>query len=387
MAQTKVYVNSEELTAVKGDNEYAYTATLHSGQNVVSIHSSSTEATIAFNSEAAFGDAVTYYVGTEEVQVADFATGKYLAGKEFKIQINKNKLGKLNLEQTSIKVNGTQLEEKATGIKDVVQFVAELVAGKNTVSIETSSTEATVSMNTDVAFEDGAVTYTIGGKTVTADQFATYSTTKGKKLVITFDKDKMDAQKLEQISVYVNDEQIEGTEVSGGKAYTYTLLAGRNVISIHTTSTEATIEANYDQELTTGTVTYTVGGNDVTDKLGEKYLKGQKFVITIDKKQLYTQKLSLTSVYLNGKELPVASDNDNNCTYETELVAGKNVVTIHTVNVKAIVNLMPYDTEAGSVKYYYAGNVTAKPVTRKRQLKSCMLSRLSKLRRPTSSSR
>ena len=360
LAQTKVYVNSEELTATKGEDKYTYTATLHSGQNVVSIHSASTEATIALNSDVAFGDAVTYYVGDGEVQVADFATGKYLAGKEFKIQINKNKLGKLNLEQTSIKVNGTQLEEKTTGIKDVVQFVAELVAGKNTVSIETKSTEATVSMNTDVAFEDGAVTYTIDGKNVTADQFATYSTTKDKKLVITFHTDKMDAQKLEQTSVYVNDTKVDG--VAGDKVvtYTYTLLAGRNVISIHTTSTEATIEANYDQELTSGTVTYNVGGQDVTSMLSEKYLKGQNFVITIDKKQLYTQKLSLTSVYLNGKELPVASDNENNCTYETELVAGKNVVTIHTVNVKAIVNLMPYDTEAGSVKYYYADKTTAK---------------------------
>ena len=354
LAQTKVFVNSEELSASTTD-AYTYTATLHSGQNVISIHSTSTEATIAFNSEAAFGDAVTYTVGGVEVQVADFATGKYLAGKELVIQINKTKLGSLKLEETSILVNGTKLEEQTTGIKNVVKFVAVLVAGKNTVSIETKSTEATVSMNTDVAFEEGAVTYTIGGKAVTADQFATYSTTKDKELVITFDTDKMDAQKLAQTSVYVNDTKIEGVEGATGVTYTYKLLAGRNVISIHTTSTEATIEANYDQELTTGTVNYTIGTDTITDKLGEKYLKGQKLVITIDKTKLYDQKLSLTSVYWNGKELTETSAGQ----YEVELVAGQNVITVHTVNVKAIVNLMPYDKEAGSVKYYYTGNVTA----------------------------
>lgn len=355
LAQTKVFVNSEELPASAAD-AYTYTATLHSGQNVISIHSTSTEATIAFNSEAAFGDAVTYYVGEgNEVTVADFATGKYLAGKELIIQINKTKLGSLKLEETSILVNGTKLEEQTTGIKNVVKFVAVLVAGKNTVSIETTSTEATVSMNTDVAFEEGAVTYTIGGKAVTADQFATYSTTKDKELVITFDTDKMDAQKLAQTSVYVNDTKIEGVAGNKKVTYTYKLLAGRNVISIHTTSTEATIEANYDQELTSGTVNYTIDTAPVTDKLGEKYLKGQKLVITIDKDKLYEQKLSLTSVYWNGKELTETSAGQ----YKVELVAGQNVITVHTVNVKAIVNLMPYDKEAGSVEYYYTGNVTA----------------------------
>ena len=355
LAQTSVYVNDTKIEGVEGATGVTYTYKLLAGRNVISIHTTSTEATIAFNSEAAFGDAVTYYVGDKEVQVADFATGKYLAGKELIIQINKTKLGSLKLENTSIKVNGTKLEEQTTDIKNVVKFVAVLVAGKNTVSIETTSTEATVSMNTDVAFEEGAVTYTIGGKTVTADQFATYSTTKDKELVITFDTDKMDAQKLAQTSVYVNDTKIEGVEGATGVTYTYKLLAGRNVISIHTTSTEATIEANYDQELTSGTVNYTIGTATITDKLGEKYLKGQKLVITIDKTKLYDQKLSLTSVYWNGKELTETSAGQ----YEVELVAGQNVITVHTVNVKAIVNLMPYDKEAGSVKYYYTGNVTA----------------------------
>ena len=355
LAQTSVYVNDTKIEGVAGNKKVTYTYKLLAGRNVISIHTTSTEATIAFNSEAAFGDAVTYTVGGVEVQVADFATGKYLAGKELVIQINKTKLGSLKLEETSILVNGTKLEEQTTGIKNVVQFVAVLVAGKNTVSIETTSTDATVSMNTDVAFEEGAVTYTIDGKTVTADQFATYSTTKDKVLVITFNTNKMDAQKLAQTSVYVNDTKIEGVAGNKKVTYTYKLLAGRNVISIHTTSTEATIEANYDQELTTGTVNYTIGNETITDKLGEKYLKGQKLVITIDKTKLYDQKLSLTSVYWNGKELTETSAG----LYEVELVAGQNVITVHTVNVKAIVNLMPYDKEAGSVKYYYTGNVTA----------------------------
>ncbi len=356
--ESAVYVNETQLTAES--DGYTFKTILEAGKNVISVHSTSTEATITFNSEAAFGDAVSYTVGGKEVTVADFATGKYLAGKQLVITINKSKLSGLKLEETSIYVNGKELEAQAATAKNSVQYVAELVAGNNTVSILTKSTEATVSMNTDVAFEEGAVTYTIGGKAVTADQFATYSTTKDQKLVITFHTDKMDAQKLEQTSVYVNDTKVDG--VAGDKVvtYTYTLLAGRNVISIHTTSTEATIEANYDQELTTGTVKYAVDVTDVTDKLSEKYLKDQKLVITIDKSKLYDQKLSLTSVYLNGKELSAASDNDEECTYEAVLSVGKNVVTVHTVDVRAIVNLMPYDTEAGSVKYYYAGNTAAK---------------------------
>ncbi len=356
--ESAVYVNETQLTAES--DGYTFKTILVAGKNVISVHSTSTEATITFNSEAAFGDAVSYTVGGKEVKVADFATGKYLAGKQLVITINKSKLSGLKLEETSIYVNGKELEAQAATAKNSVQYVAELVAGNNTVSILTKSTEATVSMNTDVAFEEGAVTYTIGGKAVTADQFATYSTTKDQKLVITFHTDKMDAQKLEQTSVYVNDTKVEG--VAGDKVvtYTYTLLAGRNVISIHTTSTEATIEANYDQELTTGTVKYKVDGTDVTNKLSEKYLKDQKLVITIDKSKLYDQKLSLTSVYLNGKELSAASDENDKCTYEAVLSVGKNVVTVHTVDVRAIVNLMPYDTEAGSVEYYYADKTTAK---------------------------
>ncbi len=354
-----VYVNETQLTADAND-AYSFTTKLVAGKNVISIRAKSTEATITFNSEAAFGDAVSYTVGGDPVTVADFATGKYLAGKQLVITINKSKLSGLKLEETSIYVNGKELEAEAAAAKNSVQYVAELVAGNNTVSILTKSTEATVSMNTDVAFEEGVVTYTIGGKAVTADQFATYSTTKDKKLVITFHTDKMDAQKLEQTSVYVNDTKVEG--VAGDKVvtYTYTLLAGRNVISIHTTSTEATIEANYDQELTTGTVKYKVDGTDVTNKLSEKYLKDQKLVITIDKSKLYDQKLSLTSVYLNGKELSATSDKNDKCTYEAVLSVGKNVVTVHTVDVRAIVNLMPYDTEAGSVEYYYADQIAAK---------------------------
>ncbi len=356
--ESAVYVNETQLTAES--DGYTFKTILVAGKNVISVHSTSTEATITFNSEAAFGDAVSYTVGGKEVKVADFATGKYLAGKQLVITINKSKLSGLKLEETSIYVNGKELEAEAATAKNSVQYVAELVAGNNTVSILTKSTEATVSMNTDVAFEEDAVTYTIGGKAVTADQFATYSTTKDQKLVITFHTDKMDAQKLEQTSVYVNDTKVEG--VAGNKVvtYTYTLLAGRNVISIHTTSTEATIEANYDQELTTGTVKYKVDGMDVTNKLSEKYLKDQKLVITIDKSKLYDQKLSLTSVYLNGKELSAASDENDKCTYEAVLSVGKNVVTVHTVDVRAIVNLMPYDTEAGSVEYYYADQKAAK---------------------------
>lgn len=357
--ESAVYVNETKLVPV-GD-EFTFQTNLVPGRNVISIHSTSTKATLAMNSDAAFGNegAIKFTVEGNAVTVAQFATKDFLVGNHLIITITKSKMDVLKIEETSIYVNDKELKATPTTNPDIVKFETDLVAGQNVITIHTTSTKATVSMNSDVAFKEDAVTYTIDGKAVTADQFASYETIKGKELVVTFHKELMDKQRLETMSLYVNETQIEGKETDKEITFTYKLLAGRNVISIHTTNTAATISVNSDEEFISGVLSFKVNNSSVAiaDFATKDFLRGDELLITISKTKLYEQKLKLNSVYLNSTPLTPATENANNYIFKATLKAGENVVSIHTMDVRAIVNLMPHDTDAGSVVYYYNNDV------------------------------
>ena len=356
--ESAVYLNGTQLTPVGDD--YTFQTKLVAGLNVISVHSISTRATLSMNSNAAFGNegAISFYVNEEEVKVAQFATKDFLVGDHLIIKINKSLMDVLKLEETKIHVNKKQLHAIKTVDADIVQYETDLEAGQNVISIYTESTKATVSMNSDVAFKDDAVTYTIGGSPV-AD-FTGYETLADKELVVTFNKKKMDAQRLKTMSLYVNETQIEGKETDNEITFTYKLLAGRNIISIHTTNTAATISVNSDEKLNNGVVSFNVNNATVAiaDFDTKDFLMGDELLITINKTNLYNQKLKLTSVYLNNTLLSPFGETATALTYKAKLKAGENVVILHTMDVTAIVNLMPYDVRAGSVLYYYDKDVS-----------------------------
>ena len=353
--ESAVYLNGTQLTPVGDD--YTFQTNLVAGLNVISVHSISTRATLSMNSNAAFGNegAITFFVKNQKVTVAQFATKDFLVGDHLIIKIKKSQMDVLKLEETKIHVNKKQLDAVTTSDPDIVQYETDLEAGQNVISIYTESTKATVSMNSNVAFKDKAVTYTIDGKDVTEDQFATYETLAGKELVVTFNKKLMDEQRLKETHLYVNETKINGKETETEITFTYKLLAGRNIISIHTESTRATLSMNSDVTFNNGVVSFKVNNAPVAvaEFATKDFLVDDELLITINKNNLYNQKLKLTSIYLNSTLLTPVAETATVRTYKATLKAGENVVTLHTMDVTAIVNLMPHDGKAGTVLYYY----------------------------------